>query len=447
MASNAVDLTFLEQWIQDKPCRAAWTLNEWKHFILAGLEEQPDGCYTKLSKKLSWLLRHGATKLNLPMNKNGAVYVKDLLCLRQFRCFTEDDFEIVMLTSSKDRFGFTRNEQTDKLMMYCRSGHSDSLHGINPFSVHGMVPLAAGDVPTVAVHGTIEKHVPSIREEGLKVQDRPIHLATTSAMSRVKGDVHLYVAARQAAEFDNIIFYMAENGVLLTDGLNGILPSKYIMEGILSNGTLLFKRMIPAPEVIEKPRSIVVKRWRKRKATQEQPPINDCNQPLAGSNLGGSLQPGIFFPSFDCSQPLAGSNPGESLQRKIIQFQVGEDSSDDEDASKITHVPGHLPMSQDVVDFAAISQHSWGGLARQPKMRCDRDLAIKVTKVLRHEAAKKFYLDKDGWVKFADLMMLKRFAKKDETAIWNEVNRDKDRFMVKVDNDGCRWLRAIYTTF
>ena len=445
MASNAADLTFLEQWIQDKPCRAAWTLKTWKHWIVAGLKENPDGCYTKLSKKLTWLLRHGAKKQKLAMNKDGAVYVKDLLRLRQFRCFTEDDLEIVKLTSSKDRFGFTRNEQTNKLMMYCRSGHSDSLHGINPFSVHGMVPLAAGNVPTVAVHGTNRKHVPSIRTEGLKAKERPIHLATTSDMSRVKGDVHLYVAARQAAELDNIIFFTSENGVLLTHGLNGILPSKYIMEGILSNGTRLFKRMIPAPEVIEKPRSIVVKRW--RKATQEQPPINDCNQPLAGSNLGGSLQPRIF-PIIDCSQPLPGSNPGGSLQPKIKQLQLEEDSSDDEDASKITHVPGHLPMSQDVVDFAAISAwHLGGGLACQPKMRCKRDLAVEVVGFLRHKAKRKRLLDKHGWVKVADLMTLKRFAEKSETDIWNEVIRYKERFDVKVDNNGCFWLRATRTTF
>ena len=334
--------------------------------------------------------------------------------------YSVDDIEITVLTSEKNRFGMELDKETGKLMVFCWQGHSDSL-GIDPFSVQGMVALSPFAVPTVLVHGTSQSHLAPILKEGLKNKRRPIHFATTSDMSRVQGDVLLYVEARNAAVSDNIAFSMADNGVLLSNGVDGIFPSKYIMGGILkSDGTLLFGELpaqsgkAPAPEVIEeRPKKAIVRRW--GKATQEQPPINDCNQPLAGSNLGGSLQP---TPINDCNQPLAGSNLGGSLQPRIILIQDGEDSSDDQVTSP-----------------------------------CDRlykkKLAKKVSTFLRHHAHNhnnvyKVSLDGDCFITFESLMSLRRFKGEDPAVIWNEVTSDTIRFQWKEVEGYGRVLRTRY---
>lgn len=421
MTSNNGDLTFLTpEWIQAKPSRARHSFKTWEEYISAGLQEKPDGCITKLSKTMSYMLRHGAQEQGLVLNTDGAVSVEDLLRHWKFKHYSEDDIEITVRTNAKQRFGIDM-EDGRPIRVYCRQGHSNRL-GLDAFSVRGMVALAPAEVPASAVHGTFKANLAPIRSEGLKAMERPIHFATAGGRSGVRGDsdVHLHVAVRQAA-LDGIPFFMSENGVLLTNGCDGILPSKYIVGGISSNGACLFGEIpdrsgqelpqtgsIPStlteacassPEaVIDKPKAIV-RRW--GKAAKEHAKL--ATQPISVNTL------------------------------------VWPDSP----------VPAHLPLLQE-----AALQTTSPALLRGPDIGANPserlvlprnlELARSIVKFLRHKACDKgLYLDGDGFVALWELSRLRRFADASEEDIWNEANADAARFDVKVVG-GCRMLRASY---
>jgi RNA:NAD 2'-phosphotransferase (TPT1/KptA family) len=58
----------------------------------------------KLSKTLSWLLRHGAKESNVEMDKRGFVSIADILKLPSFRGVTLANIERIVKDNSKQRF-------------------------------------------------------------------------------------------------------------------------------------------------------------------------------------------------------------------------------------------------------------------------------------------------------------------------------------------------------
>lgn len=44
-----------------------------------------DGKLVNLSKRMSWLLRHGALEAGISMSQDGTVSVSDMLALKQFK--------------------------------------------------------------------------------------------------------------------------------------------------------------------------------------------------------------------------------------------------------------------------------------------------------------------------------------------------------------------------
>merc|ERR1712187_530867 len=75
--------------------------------------------------------------------------------------------------------------------------------------------------------------------------------------------------------------------------------------------------------------------------------------------------------------------------------------------------------------------------AEQPTSQCtDKDLAIRILKVLRHKAdAKGLDIDDDGFIALQDLMQLKRFKLCKAEHVWQLVNDDPRRFTTKTTND------------
>ena len=66
-----------------------------------------DGRLVRLSKTLSWLLRHGAVEAGVAMDQEGYVSVGTILGLKQFREFSLDDVLHVVQHNSKKRFFIT----------------------------------------------------------------------------------------------------------------------------------------------------------------------------------------------------------------------------------------------------------------------------------------------------------------------------------------------------
>lgn len=176
-----------------------------------------------ISKEISYLLRHGAEKEKLAITSDGWVHVEDMLeFLNRKKTVTKDDIEVIVRTSDKQRFSLNGD------LIRANQGHTLSV------SVE-MENMTTETIPETVIHGTYSKYIDSILENGLNRMNRQhIHLTTgivgdknvTSGM-RNDVDIFIYVDAKKAIE-DGIPFYRSSNGVILTPGINGILPTKYI---------------------------------------------------------------------------------------------------------------------------------------------------------------------------------------------------------------------------
>lgn len=77
-----------------------------------------------MSKKLSWILRHGASKEGLQVTCNGFIKVSDILSHISFKnLHTEDDLIRIVKTNDKQRFSLCYN-QNNELLICANQGHS-----------------------------------------------------------------------------------------------------------------------------------------------------------------------------------------------------------------------------------------------------------------------------------------------------------------------------------
>ncbi|XP_062379896.1 tRNA 2'-phosphotransferase 1 isoform X2 [Sardina pilchardus] len=183
-----------------------------------GREDTPD---VRLSKSMSYALRHGSSKMGLHMNPDGFVFVDDLLSHPQFRSFSLEDVERVVANNDKQRFKLCRHKENERLQIRANQGHSVQVADLELRAVHPEAP----DLPQEGIHGSYLKHWPSIRNQGLSRMGRThIHLASglpgeqgvISGM-RKNCDVAIYIDVPKAIS-DGIPFFWSENGVLLTPG-------------------------------------------------------------------------------------------------------------------------------------------------------------------------------------------------------------------------------------
>ena len=107
-----------------------------------------------------------------------------------------------------------------------------------------MTPIAADDpdLPDVCFHGTLWKHVLSIRDMGFiaggkrRGRGRRNHIHFTPYMpgdgrtiSGVRDDCEcVFVVDWRRAVADGIPFFLSDNKVMLTRGRDGVLPAEYI---------------------------------------------------------------------------------------------------------------------------------------------------------------------------------------------------------------------------
>lgn len=163
---------------------------------------------TEISKRLSWLLRHGANEERLPMDTAGWAPVADVL--RIARC-GRDTLEEVVLRNNKSRFEY------DGERVRAAQGHS--LDG-TPVTLEGLeASWQRYDGEDRIWHGTSVEAIEGIAREGIhRGQRTHVHLAE-AVDSRVgkRANVHvmLAVSASQLREAGFEVF-KSPNGVILT---------------------------------------------------------------------------------------------------------------------------------------------------------------------------------------------------------------------------------------
>ncbi|MFW6225467.1 MAG: RNA 2'-phosphotransferase [bacterium] len=169
---------------------------------------------TKISRKLSYILRHDPGELYI--DPFGWVYVEDLCDELDI---SPDDIIDIVHTNDKKRFILSDDESKIR----CVQGHTINIK----------LELEQGVPPTVLYHGTSPKYLKSIKDSGglSRMSRHHVHLSKDKETAIDVGQRHskherpviLEIDAKGMYR-DGYKFFVSENGVWLTDEV----PNKYI---------------------------------------------------------------------------------------------------------------------------------------------------------------------------------------------------------------------------
>lgn len=164
----------------------------------------------KLSVFISLVLRHKPEAANIQLDEHGWAEVDALIegIRKTGRRIDIDTLKEIVRTDGKQRYSF--NE--DCTLIRANQGHSVSVD----------VELKEAKPPEILYHGTAERFMESIRQEGLRPMGRLyVHLSKDEATALKVGARHgkpvvLKVNAGKMQQ-DGFRFFLSENGVWLTD--------------------------------------------------------------------------------------------------------------------------------------------------------------------------------------------------------------------------------------
>ncbi|CZT22632.1 related to tRNA 2`-phosphotransferase [Ramularia collo-cygni] len=222
----------------------------------------------QVSKKLSWLLRHGAEKEGLQLQEGGFISVSDVLSNRNIQSLkvTLEEVQEIVRDNDKQRFTLTpASESVDPTssnpkdyLIRANQGHSLKVES------EGLLqPITAENAPESAVHGTTHSAWLLIAASGgLKPMGRNhVHFASglpegfksvveagsagdeapvISGM-RKSSTILMFLDIKKAMEA-GVEFWLSDNGVILSAGnVDGLIPLEYFkrVEDRTGEGVLL----------------------------------------------------------------------------------------------------------------------------------------------------------------------------------------------------------------
>ncbi|XP_012284843.1 tRNA 2'-phosphotransferase 1 [Orussus abietinus] len=187
-----------------------------------------------LSKKLSYLLRHGAVREGLNIRSDGFILVEELLS-KSLRGYTLNDIQRVVENNSKNRF--TLCSFNNALWIKANQGHS-----LSEIDTLNLRPVKS---PTFdIIHGTYFSCWEKIKREGLsRMKRNHIHFAKGLNFIcglRKNSEIYIYISFEKAIK-NGLRFEESNNGVILCTGnSNGIIETKYFLKTVSKDGELLF---------------------------------------------------------------------------------------------------------------------------------------------------------------------------------------------------------------
>lgn len=165
---------------------------------------------TKLSKFLSYILRHAPDEIGLELGEGGWVSTGALIAKARAhgQDLTPEILREIVATNDKKRFTLS----PDGTRIRAAQGHSVAVD----------LDLAPAPPPAQLYHGTAVTVLESILAEGLKPQSRRhVHLSSDRETARKVGMRHgrpvILLVAAGRMHHDGVFFYKADNGVWLTD--------------------------------------------------------------------------------------------------------------------------------------------------------------------------------------------------------------------------------------
>ena len=165
-----------------------------------------------ISKFLAKHLRHVPDALGLTLQPGGWVSVDDLLAASERAGFTITYDELIECVETNDKKRFSFDDSGDLI----RANQGPS--------VEVDLQLEEKQPPDVLYHGTVERFIASIMEEGLKKGKRHhVHLSKDIETARKVGSrrgkpVIIQVERRQVAR-SGFKFFLSVNGVWLTESV------------------------------------------------------------------------------------------------------------------------------------------------------------------------------------------------------------------------------------
>ncbi|MCW8877009.1 MAG: RNA 2'-phosphotransferase [Kangiellaceae bacterium] len=171
----------------------------------------------RISKLMSYVLRHNPSELDLDMDEQGWVLIEQLIsnARAKGKKISIDIVKTAVETNDKKRFMISE----DGRYIRANQGHSINVD----------LDLKPVEPPEELLHGTATKNLDVIMRDGLKKMNRHhVHLSedrntATAVGTRYGKPVLLRIDTRQMVE-DGFEFYLSDNNVWLVDSV----PAKYI---------------------------------------------------------------------------------------------------------------------------------------------------------------------------------------------------------------------------
>jgi putative RNA 2'-phosphotransferase len=167
----------------------------------------------KVSKFLSYVLRHNPQVLNLTMDEQGWVSVTELL--ENLNDVSMEMLEGVVAENNKNRFAFN----DDKTRIRANQGHSIKID----------LAYSPIEPPEFLFHGTAIQNIDSIKKSGIVKGNRHhVHLSLDKETATNVGKRHgkpviLIIQSKQMHEAGHQ-FFVSENNVWLTE----FIPAEFI---------------------------------------------------------------------------------------------------------------------------------------------------------------------------------------------------------------------------
>ncbi|MEL6538731.1 MAG: RNA 2'-phosphotransferase [Bacteroidota bacterium] len=172
----------------------------------------------RISKKLSYLLRHQPEAVGLSLDPQGWAQIDELLS-----CLEKDQFPV-----SREQLGVVVAENPKQRFLLSPDGKA--IRASQGHSIPVELGLVAVKPPEQLYHGTAQGNMESIRQQGLvKGTRNHVHLSVDWPTAKSVGQRHgkpvvLSVTAG-AMHADGYEFFVSDNGVWLTEQV----PSAYLV--------------------------------------------------------------------------------------------------------------------------------------------------------------------------------------------------------------------------
>jgi 2'-phosphotransferase len=217
-----------------------------------------------LSHSLSWALRHAAPQLNLTMTADGFCPLDEILQSThpKLKGWTEQEIRQVVETNDKQRFRLDQKLAAEYAASSCprvvdagsdttiwciRANQGHSIDVIDPhLLLERLSEIEVTALPCI-VHGTYREPWNAIQKAGYLSRMKRNHIHCASGLLGEDGvisgmrrtcQVYIYMDGAKCAR-DGIVFFRSDNGVILTEGVDGELPLTYVSHVTDDSGQVL----------------------------------------------------------------------------------------------------------------------------------------------------------------------------------------------------------------